>query len=73
MKQKTSTLRPGDVVRMTDKYYEGKKYAGKDWKVRSWPWTACGEEVVLLEGRAGGYSVDGLELVSRESEVLFGP
>lgn len=66
-------LRPGDTVRMTDKYYEGEVYAGKVWKVRSWPWTVCGEKVVLLEGRAGGYSVDGLELVERGSEVIFGP
>jgi len=66
-------LRPGDKVRMTDKYFEGEQHAGKVWKVRSWPWTTCGEEVVLLEGFTGGYAVDGLELVERSSEEVFGP
>lgn len=65
-------LRPGDTVRMTDRYYEGEVNAGKIWKVRSWPWITCGEKVVLLEGFVGGYAVDGLELVERRSEVIFG-
>ena len=36
------------------------KDKGKVWTVRSDPWECCGVIVVLLEGKPGGYAVDGL-------------
>lgn len=56
-------LKPGDKVVMNGKYFEGGVYAGRIWTVRSYPWKVCGTEVVSLEGRKGGYAVDGLEKV----------
>lgn len=58
-------LQPGDTVVMNSKFAEGEDYKGKTWKVRSWPWTVCGTEVVLLEGYKGGYDVSGLDLVEK--------
>ena len=53
---------------MTDKYFEGKKYAGKIWTVASVPWKVCGDEIVALEGFRGGYSVDGLRKIEWKKE-----
>ena len=61
-------LRPGDVVVMNDKYYVSPEDKGREWKVRSEPWVVCGQEVVLLEGKTGGYATDGLSLISRVPE-----
>lgn len=42
---------------------EVEKYAGRIWTTRSEPWDCCGTEVVLLEGKAGGFATDCLEIV----------
>lgn len=56
-------LKPGDKVITTDKYYLPVHYRGKVWTVRSEPFMVCGNLVVLLEGKAGGYIVDGLKKI----------
>lgn len=56
-------MKPGDKVVMNDKYYVSEANRGKIWTVRSEPWNCCGTLVVKLEGKAGGYAVDGLDLV----------
>lgn len=56
-------FKPGDKVRMNDKYFVTQANKKKIWTVRTGPWVCCGTMVVLLEGKAGGYAVDGLELV----------
>ena len=58
-------LRPGDVVVMNDKYHVPEENRGREWTVRSEPWSIGGTEVVLLQGRSGGYAVDGLTLIAR--------
>ena len=36
---------------------EAEKYTGRIWVIRSDPWKlGCGEEVVLLEGKSGGFA-----------------
>lgn len=55
----------GDKVKMNDKYKVSSDNKEKTWTVRSDPWEVCGTTVVLLEGRSGGYAVDGLTLVER--------
>lgn len=57
-------LKPGDRVVMNDKYHVSPANKGKVWKVVSEPWMVCDQEVVKLEGKSGGYAVDGLDLVS---------
>lgn len=56
-------LKPGDKVKMNNNYYISD--ANKDiiWTVESEPWVVCGASVVKLEGKSGGYAVDGLDLV----------
>lgn len=61
-------LKPGDKVKMNDWYYVSEENRGRVWTVRSEPWNCCGEMVVLLEGKSGGYAVNGLEFVE-ESNV----
>ena len=56
-------LKMGDQVVMNDKYYVSEKNKGVVFTVRSEPWNLCGTMVVLLEGIAGGYAVDGLTKV----------
>lgn len=56
-------FKPGDKVRMNDKYFVTQANKKKIWTVRTGPWMCCGTMVVLLDGKAGGYAVDGLELV----------
>lgn len=58
------SLKPGDSVRMVN-CYEAKLSKNKDkvWKVRSEPWELCGTEVVLLEGKSGGFATCCLEKV----------
>jgi len=48
---------------MNDCYYVSEEDKGRIWMVRSKPWILCGTEVVLLEGKSGGYAVEGLDLV----------
>ncbi len=56
-------LKPGDKVVMNDRYHVSEENRGKVWTVQSDPWDCCGTMVVKLEGKAGGYAVDGLEKV----------
>lgn len=56
-------MKIGDKVIMNDKYYVSAENRGKVWTVRSEPWKCSGQLVVLLEGKSGGYAVDGLDIV----------
>lgn len=56
-------LKKGDKVKMNNKYHVSEEKREKVWTVCSEPWTVCGQLVVKLEGMAGGYAVDGLDLV----------
>ena len=55
-------MKIGDKVVMNDNYYVSEANRGRVWTVRSEPWNVCGTTVVLLEGKSGGYAVDGLNL-----------
>lgn len=61
-KIKKSGLKPGDDVKMVN-CYEARKNPDKVWKVKSEPWEMCGTEVVLLEGKSGGFDTSCLEKV----------
>ena len=61
-------FKPGDNVVMNDNYRVSDANKGCVWVVRSEPWMCCGTEVVALEGKAGGYAVDGLDLVERSAD-----
>lgn len=53
----------GTKVKMVN-CYEAKKNPEKVWVTRSEPWElGHGEEVVLLKGKSGGFSVNCLEVV----------
>lgn len=56
-------MKIGDKVIMNDNYFVSEENKGKVWTVRSEPWDLCGTMAVLLEGRFGGYAVDGLTLL----------
>lgn len=62
-------MKIGDKVVMNNKYYVNEKNKGKVWTVRSEPWECCGTLVVLLEGKSGGYAVDGLDIVEEAYET----
>ncbi len=57
-------MKIGDKVVMNNKYVVGKEDKNKVWTVRSEPWVCCGTLVVLLEGKSGGYAVDGLDIIN---------
>lgn len=61
--KKTASFKPGDKVRIVGDCYEAEKYAGQVWTVASPPWEVSGNEIVLLHGKAGGFSTRFLELV----------
>ena len=56
-------LKIGDKVVMNGKYYVSEADKDKVWTVRTEPWLASGTMIVALEGKAGGYAVDGLDKV----------
>lgn len=58
-----SPLKLGDKVTMNSRYYVSEENRGKIWTVASDPWNLCGTMMVKLEGRHGGYAIDGLDLV----------
>lgn len=60
-----NNLKIGDKVIMNDKYWVSAENKGKVWTVDSEPWECCGTTVVRLEGKAGGYAVDGLDLMPK--------
>ena len=52
-------LRPGDEVIMVNCCEANlDKYKDKVFTVRSEPWDLCGSEVVLLEGKSGGFATE---------------
>lgn len=61
-------LKPGDKVVMNDRYYLDEKNRGKVYTVASEPWNVCGKAVVNLEGKAGCYPVEWLD-VMQESKA----
>lgn len=63
-------MKIGDKVIMNDKYFVSEKNKGKVFTVRSEPWDCCGTMVVLLEGKGGGYAVDGLTVVEGGEEKM---
>ena len=60
-----NNLKIGDKVVMNDKYHVSAENKGKVWMVDSEPWECCGTTVVRLEGKAGGYAVNGLDLIPK--------
>lgn len=61
-------LKIGDLVIMTNCSESG-AYKDRIWKVRSDPWDLCGSEVVLLEGRAGGFATKCLYKVNAKEKT----
>lgn len=57
-------MKPGDKVVMNNKYYVSAENKRRIWTVASKPWMCCGTLVVKLEGKSGGYAVDGLDIIS---------
>lgn len=53
----------GTKVRMVN-CHEAEKYGDKIWVTRSNPWEMCGSQVVLLEGKSGGFDTGCLEVVN---------
>lgn len=47
---------------------EAEKYEGRVWVTRSKPFMCCGKEVVLLEGKSGGFSTKCLKIVDEEEQ-----
>lgn len=60
-------MKPGDKVEMVN-CIEAADYAGQVWTVRSEPWElGHGEEVVLLEGKRGGFMTKCLRKVADDA------
>jgi hypothetical protein len=57
-------MKPGDKVVMNNKYYVSAENKSRIWTVASEPWMCCGTLVVKLEGKSGGYAVNGLDIIS---------
>ena len=64
-----NNIKIGDRVIMNNKYLVSEKDKGKTWTVRSNPWNCCGTIVVLLEGKSGGYAIDGLNVVEERTKI----
>lgn len=70
-------MKPGDKVVMNNKYYVSAENKSRIWTVASEPWMCCGTLVVKLEGKSGGYAVDGLNIkvnlgkLGRESRQVY--
>jgi hypothetical protein len=63
-KPRPSGLHKGDkVVMHTCSEASMEKYKDKVWTVASEPWDLCGSEVVLLEGKSGGFATEYLRKV----------
>lgn len=60
-------LKPGDLVKMNDRYRVSDRYRGVVFTVTSDPWPCGGAEIILLDGYRGGYATDGLDLVEEVS------
>ncbi len=64
-----NNIKIGDRVIMNNNYFVSEKDKGKTWTVRSNPWNCCGTIVVLLEGKPGGYAIDGLNVVEERTKI----
>lgn len=64
-----NNIKIGDRVIMNNNYSVSEKDKGKTWTVRSNPWNCCGTIVVLLEGKSGGYAIDGLNVVEERTKI----
>ena len=62
-------IKIGDKVVMNSNYAVNEENKGRIWTVRSEPWEGCGTIVVLLEGKSGGYAVDGLDVVGGKDDT----
>lgn len=54
----------GWVPTHKSEYYVSAENKSRIWTVASEPWMCCGTLVVKLEGKSGGYAVDGLDIIS---------
>lgn len=59
-------MKPGDKVVMNNNYHVAEANKGRIWTVVSEPWNCGGTMIVKLEGKSGGYAVDGLNLVEEK-------
>lgn len=57
------TLKVGDKVMMNNYYHVSESDKGRIFTVASEPWNCCGTMIVKLDGKSGGYAVDGLTIV----------
>lgn len=55
-------LKRGEAVIMVN-CLEAETNKGKVWTTRSEPWDLCGSEVILLEGKSGGFDTSSLERI----------
>ena len=55
-------MKIGTKVKMVN-CFEAEIYGDRVWITRSEPWEVCGTMVVALEGKAGGFAVECLEVV----------
>ena len=63
-------LKPGDRVRINDKFGLAKKYEGQVFTVASEPWTVGSIELVKLKDQCGSMRVDSLELCEMSKELV---
>ena len=57
-------LKPGDRVRINNKYGIEKKYEGRIFIVASEPWTVGSMQLVKLQGERGAVRVDTIENIN---------
>lgn len=60
------TLKPGDRVRMNDRYRKSDRHRGVVFTVSSTPWMCDGTEIIRLEGYKGSIPTDGLDRIEEE-------
>lgn len=58
---------PGDKVVMNDMYPINKEDEGKVYEIIGRPFSVCGCSMIRLKGRAGAYSVKGLDFATCEA------
>ena len=66
-------MKPGDKVKMNGNHFVDPEDRGRVWVVKSKPLVWNNTEVVLLEGRLGGYAVNGLTVIEEgvvESDLI---
>lgn len=63
-------LKPGDRVRINNKYGIEKKYEGRIFIVASEPWTVGSIELVKLKDQRGSMRVDSLDIFESTEELV---